>query len=402
MTRLKLPLKILFLEPFYGGSHKNFADGLIEHSRHRFDLFTLPARFWKWRMRGAALHFIKKIPDISRYDLLFATNMMSLSDFISLGSGAGAPPAVLYFHENQLSYPLPEGEKMDYHFGFTDISSALAAQKIVFNSHSHRRSFVEQLSPFIRTMPEYKPLWAADELSRKAAVLYPGCRFPAAGPWPSPPGTGCGGPEQFGDSGAALPEEDAAGNGTPLIIWNHRWEFDKQPEVFFSALEAAERTGCSFRLALLGENFQSVPKAFIKAKKQYGGRVLVYGYEKDRRKYKEWLRNGDIVISTAIQENFGISILEAVRAGCFPLLPRRLSYPELLPRKYHGECLYANDNELTEKLIAALRFFSSEKYRHIRKELSRYCGIFSWERRIKDFDDLFCSVCYEREEHCNE
>ncbi|MBW2579340.1 MAG: DUF3524 domain-containing protein, partial [Deltaproteobacteria bacterium] len=38
-------MKFLFLEPFYGGSHRDFADGWIKHSRHRFDLFTLPARF---------------------------------------------------------------------------------------------------------------------------------------------------------------------------------------------------------------------------------------------------------------------------------------------------------------------------------------------------------------------
>jgi hypothetical protein len=52
-------MKFLFLEPFYGGSHRDFADGWIKHSRHRFDLFTLPARFWKWRMRGAALYLFR-------------------------------------------------------------------------------------------------------------------------------------------------------------------------------------------------------------------------------------------------------------------------------------------------------------------------------------------------------
>lgn len=381
MTRLKPRIKILFLEPFYGGSHKNFADGLVEHSRHEIDLFTLPARFWKWRMRGAALHFIKCVPDISRYDLLLTTNMMSLSDFLSLEPGPDRPPSLLYFHENQLSYPLPEGEKMDYHFGFTDISSALAAGRIVFNSHFHRRSFFEHLSPFINKMPEYKPLWAAGELAAKSGVLYPGCSFSASG---SPP------------AAAAAEETD------PLIIWNHRWEFDKQPEVFFSALAAADKAGCRFRLALLGENFQSVPKAFIEAKERYGSRILAYGYAKDRRSYTAWLHKGDIVVSTAIQENFGISILEAVRAGCFPLLPRRLSYPELLPGEYHDECLYANDNELTGALTETLRRISSEKYLHTRRSLSRYCATFSWERRIKEFDDLFLSAAAAQSEPGND
>ena len=50
-------LNTLFLESFYGGSHREFVDGLVQHSRHRIDLHTLPTRFWHWRMRGAALHF---------------------------------------------------------------------------------------------------------------------------------------------------------------------------------------------------------------------------------------------------------------------------------------------------------------------------------------------------------
>ena len=48
--------RFLLLEPFFGGSHREFAEGLIEHSRHAIELRTLPARFWKWRLRGAALY----------------------------------------------------------------------------------------------------------------------------------------------------------------------------------------------------------------------------------------------------------------------------------------------------------------------------------------------------------
>jgi len=48
----------------------------------------------------------------------------------------------------------------------------------------------------------------------------------------------------------------------PLVIWNHRWEFDKNPELFFSVLGQVDETGKRFRLALLGENYQNVPQAF--------------------------------------------------------------------------------------------------------------------------------------------
>lgn len=48
-------MRILLIEPYYGGSHKAWADGLWHYSRHHIDLLTLPAQFWKWRMQGGAI-----------------------------------------------------------------------------------------------------------------------------------------------------------------------------------------------------------------------------------------------------------------------------------------------------------------------------------------------------------
>ncbi|MBW1764571.1 MAG: DUF3524 domain-containing protein, partial [Deltaproteobacteria bacterium] len=117
-------MRFLFLEPFFGGSHRDFAEGLVAHTRHEIDLLTLPARFWKWRMRGAALHFFEKIESIERYDGLITCDLMSVSDLKAL-LGPACPPILVYFHENQLTYPLAPGESIDFQFGFTDITTAL-------------------------------------------------------------------------------------------------------------------------------------------------------------------------------------------------------------------------------------------------------------------------------------
>jgi hypothetical protein len=41
-------MRILLIEPYFGGSHKAWAQGYVTHSRHDVTLLTLPARFWKW------------------------------------------------------------------------------------------------------------------------------------------------------------------------------------------------------------------------------------------------------------------------------------------------------------------------------------------------------------------
>ena len=366
-------MKFLFLEPFFGGSHRDFAQGLISHSRHRIDLVTLPARFWKWRMRGAALYFLKKIPSLNDYHGLITTDLMSLSDFKALW-GRFCPPSLVYFHENQLTYPLAPGESRDFQFGFTDITTALAADKVLFNSRTHFDAFFSSLPEFLKMMPEYRPMWVIQAIRNKTGVLYPGCRFPAEDLPPS----------RF------VPETDAP----PLIIWNHRWEFDKNPSAFFEALDAILERGLDFRLALLGENFQIVPKAFMAARKRLKDRIVWYGYEASKKKYQEWLMKGDIVISTANQENFGISVVEAIRCGCIPLLPHRLSYPEIIPKAFHDDFLYKNQTELIEKLWFLILNFPQFKVK--RHRLSEAMCRFAWAKLIDQYDAVLENLAETR------
>lgn len=359
-------MRFLFLESFFGGSHREFAEGLAENSRHEIELVTLPARFWKWRMRGAALWFAQEIRNLKSFDGLIATNMMSLSDFKSL-SGTACRPVLLYFHENQFAYPLAPGEKMDYQYGFTDITSALTADRIQFNSCFHYDTFFSALPAFLNRMPEFRPNWVTDTIRSKSGVLYPGCRF-------SPPAD-----DEFQEE----KEEDSS---PPLIVWNHRWEFDKAPEVFFQALERVAEKGANFRLALLGENFRRVPEVFRSARVRCQNQIVHWGYVKSRSEYLRILGQGGIVISTAIQENFGISVAEALRFGCLPLLPNRLSYPEILPQEFHADFLYNNADDLAEKLFRMIADFS--EFRKLRRHTAAAMARFAWKNMISAYDDL--------------
>lgn len=355
-------MKFLFIEPFYGGSHKDFADGLIHHSRFEIELMTLPARFWKWRMRGAALYFYQNMKSFEAYTGLITSGLMGLSDLKAL-CGGRMPPSIVYLHENQLTYPLAPGEQMDYQFGFTDITTALSANRIVFNSHTHYDSFFSHLPEFINMMPDFKPKWVIREIRNKSGVIYPGCHYPA----------------DF-----SIP--DRKPGKPPLIIWNHRWEFDKRPEVFFQALSFLTEKDVDFQVALLGERYQRVPAAFAEAKKKFGNRIIRYGYADSRSEYYNWLSRGDIVVSTADQENFGISIIEAIRHGCIPLVPNRLSYPEILPHEFHPLCLYENRNDFFEKLLAMV--LCPEQFFSHRQGLSAGMKKFSWEKQIDLFDEM--------------
>jgi len=353
-------LKFLFLEPFFGGSHRAFALGLAESSTHGIDLVTLPAQYWRWRMRGAALLFHGKIDNLSSYDGIIATDMMNLSDFMAM-AGADPPPVLFYFHENQFGYPANKGGLQEGFYGFINMTSAMSADQVIFNSRFQMKTFFLGVDRLLATMPDLKPLWVKDAIRLKSEVIYPGCRFP---------------PENI--------EISKQNHLPPLIIWNHRWEYDKGPDLFFRVLGQIKQRGIPFRLALLGENVSNIPKVFLGVKEVFKEEIVVFGHVASRQEYYDWLGQGKVVVSTSIQENFGIAVVEAVRMGCVPLLPDRLSYPEIMPFEYHNRILYRNKEDLVEKLADLLLHY--DRYEKLGKLLSLGMERYSWDNVVKEYD----------------
>lgn len=343
---------ILFLETFFGGSHRAFAGGLAAHSAHDIDLRTLPAESWRWRTRAAALQLAAALArehgrpdpiraparrplDLSHYDAIVTTDLLTLSDFRALTCG---PPVLLYMHESQMTYPLPKGETLDAGTAFVDIRNTLFADRILFNSRFHRDRFLAVAHETLAAAPDPALRDLAAVIAARSAVLYPGCELDRL------------------LSGAAGPGAWAEGHPEgPLIIWNHRWEYDKNPAPFFRTLQRLSGEGYAFRLALLGENPQYHPREFETARETLSDHIVHYGYAADRGAYEHILAAGDIVVSTSVQENFGMAVVEAVAAGCTPLLPARLSYPEIIPTAYHDTCLYRSNAELVQRLRSFLR-----------------------------------------------
>jgi len=353
-------VKVALVEPFFGGSHRAFTLGLQRHSQHRIRRYTLPPELWKWRLRWAALALSRKILHGPRAHVLLASSMMDAAHLKAL-LGPQAPPMAFYFHENQLGYPTPASKGTDLHLGIINVASALAADVVVFNSRFHRDDFLGRLPGFLRQLPPPRPAGLVAALRRKTRILHPGVDLP-------------------------LPPRERAPGDPPVILWNHRWEFDKNPGHFFRVCYQLQERGVPFRLILLGENSQFVPKPFLNARERLGAQIIHYGWASTRREYLRWLALGDVVVSTASQENFGIAVVEAVAAGCYPLLPRALSYPEVLPPRMHADHLYRDLPDLLARLEALLthpeRIAAGRKRRH--QAMERY----SWERLAPRYDAL--------------
>jgi hypothetical protein len=54
---------VLAVDPFHGGSHREFLRGVVTHSRHQWTLLAGKPVHWKWRMRSAPLELAKAARD---------------------------------------------------------------------------------------------------------------------------------------------------------------------------------------------------------------------------------------------------------------------------------------------------------------------------------------------------
>ena len=115
-----------------------------------------------------------------------------------------------------------------------------------------------------------------------------------------------------------------------IIIFNGRNVDEKQPWLFD---ELKRKVFEKYGQALKGFKFINTHKE---------------NYSKED--YYKLLGKSKVVVSFALQENFGIGINEAVELGCIPILPNRLVYPEFYSKEY----LYTNFTECVNMVVSAL------------------------------------------------
>jgi hypothetical protein len=112
-----------------------------------------------------------------------------------------------------------------------------------------------------------------------------------------------------------------------IVLFPHRLAPEKQPEQF------------DLLKMMYSKKYSHFPRWF-KTK----------DVAKTKAEYHWWLAKSKVAVSCALQETYGLAMIEAVNNGCFPVAPNRLSYPETLG----GFTLYNNLDEAVELIHEGL------------------------------------------------
>ncbi len=316
--------RIWLFSAYRSDSHAYWVDGLLRHHPEiDWRVFELPGRHFAWRIRSNPLSWLDEVSAALRQqgpNLILASSMVDLATLKGLHPELAGVPSLYYFHENQLAYPIIPGQVQSIEPAMIQIYGALAADHLLFNSSYNQTSFLAGIENLARRLPDGIPGRLAARLEEKCRVL------PVA----------------------VEPLKAESDRNPNLILWNHRWEHDKQPDLFADAMIELARTDRRVQLALLGPRSTQPHAALNRLLDTLGDRIAVNGFL-GRSEYESWLGRAGIVVSTAIHEFQGISLLEAVSAGAWPVVPDALCYPE----QYPDACRYKAQSG--PDLIAALR-----------------------------------------------
>ena len=369
------PMKIVLIEPFYAGSHAVWADELARYSAHQVEILALGGRHWKWRMHGGAVTLARRfLTDGGKPDLILATDMLDLTTFLALTRQATAGiPVAIYFHENQLTYPWSPADpdphrQRDAHYAFINYASALAADALLFNSRYHLEAFQQALPGFLKTFPDHNELQSLAGIAAKSRVLPLGL--------------------DLARLDRLRPAQAGRSDQPPLILWNHRWEYDKNPAEFFRVLLQLAAEGLAFEVAVLGEAYRSQPAIFAEARQKLGHRLIHFGYIESFEEYAGWLWRADILPVHSVHDFFGASVVQAIYCGCHPLLPNRLAYPEHLPDAAHATFFYTDFADLLGRLRGLLVNGKPESLPLARAAVSRY----DWQTLAPHYDEVLASL----------
>lgn len=368
-------MNILAIEPFNSGSHKAFLNGLIKHSSHNIIPIKLSYKGWKWRMHGDSVTLAELTNNIKEdIDVLFVSSMTNLPAFMALTNPRFAhTPKIMYMHDNQFTRPIPKGEVRDLTFCYINYLSMLVADKLVFTSQFHIDDLMEALPIFLKNYPDDQHYNTVDKIREKSVVLQPGIEL-----------------SHFDEQ-----EDTRASNKNPVIVWNQRWQFDRNPAMFFRVLNRLNDIDLIFDLILAGDSKHEKPEEFNKAWERYGTQITHFGYVEDKDNYSKLLHSGDIVVSTATYEFFCTPILEAIYCGCHPLVPNTLHYPELIPKSLHSPLLHApilynTEDELFKHLKSILMKQTKPLPKASLQNINKHLD---WKLKIKEYDELFETIC---------
>jgi hypothetical protein len=300
-------LRILALEPYYGGLRKAVMQCIMRNSHHQWTLLKLPARRVERRLEAAARWFAELIQRDhldQDCDLLFTGEMMNVSELQRACPRLAKCASVVYFHDNQV--PAEPEDERGSQLDFVNINNAMGATEIWFNSQWHLDTFLDRAAALIQRHPDLAGLSPISELRAKSQVVLPPTDL-----------VRCGKILETNPKLEKVPRSlliDTRGANIPLLV---------------KCLQSLQQRDKSMTFFIVGPQ-RGIPDAIP--------RIAIDS--RDENAQLEALHKAMVYLSLRNGATTDELLLLSRAADCYPVVPDSGLFAELLPQSMHMGCLH--------------------------------------------------------------
>jgi hypothetical protein len=114
---------------------------------------------------------------------LFASSVLNLAELVALRQDLLKTKKIIYFHENQLTYPvrlettrnkkeIENKKQRDFQYGYNQVLTSLVADQLLFNSRYNMSSFLDNINKFMKQIPNFDKIDIKKDIEPKCSVLY--------------------------------------------------------------------------------------------------------------------------------------------------------------------------------------------------------------------------------------
>ena len=383
-------------------SHSYWAKTYQKYSNHMVSTMSVDGSYFKWRMQSVAIAFSRKFIQIffdetfnennskslnlknqinikcdikisKCPDIIIIDDMIDLNVFSNIINQFNNDIKYIYFmHENQLTIPWKANDrdidnKSDWIYAYQNFKCMLGANKIWWNSEYHMNDYFNNLPKLIKNKSNDD--WTAIKMINfakiKSNIMYLPMDF-----------------DKINIINNTLKQEirnKKANISEVIILWNARWESDKNPSLFLYALRHIKKIKSlpSFKLVIVGENFSYSKKSkhsqqsqsiFDIIHNEFKDDLLQFGYVNSYQEYILWLNLSDVLIITSDHEFFGISLMETIYCDTMVILPDNLVYTEHFKQtNYSYFYNHTSKGDLVKKLINVLQTIQNDQTSQVSK-----------------------------------
>lgn len=195
--------------------------------------------------------------------------------------------------------------------------------------------------------------------------------------------------EKWRDAGSKAP--------TRCMIFIGRWSANKQVPKLFELLAALHKTQADWKLIIAGIPADDTAASLAAEAEKLGvSHAVQIAANPSQDDIKRLIGQASYIASASSYEGFGISVIEGLSAGLYPVVTPLPPFAKLVRALGHGATIDLGNMQRTATTIENIHTEFSANYDYIRSGCMELSKRYAWDDVAQKFMDVYRAACNKK------